>query len=100
MAAYIVFTRVRTREPDELKAYALQVPEFLAGHDIKFNANFGPCEVLEGPGIEGMAILEFESVEAAKAWYHSPAYQKASRHRHQGGDYAAVIVEGYPGSKH
>jgi hypothetical protein len=27
-------------------------------------------------------------------WYRSPAYWKASRHRHLGPDYAAVIVEG------
>ena len=94
MTAYIVFTRVKTRAPDELAAYAAHAPAFMAGHEVKNHANFGPCEVLEGPDVEGVAILEFASVDAAKAWYGSPAYQEASRHRHQGGDYFAVIVEG------
>jgi len=94
MSAFIVFTRVRTREPAELKLYAKQASAFMAGHEVKHHANFGPCEVLEGPAVEGVAILEFASVEAAKAWYNGPAYQEASRHRHQGGDYAAIIVEG------
>jgi uncharacterized protein (DUF1330 family) len=94
MPAYIVFTRIRTRNPAELKLYAAQAPAFMAGHTVKRHANFGPCEVLEGPGVEGVAILEFASVEAAKAWYESPAYQEASRHRYLGGDYSAIVVEG------
>jgi uncharacterized protein (DUF1330 family) len=94
MAAYIVFTRIRTRDSTELASYAKQAPAFMAGHAVKRLANFGPCEVLEGPGVEGVAILEFESVAAAKAWYEGPAYREASRHRYQGGDYSAIIVEG------
>ena len=94
MPAYIVFTRIRTRDSAELGLYAKQAPAFMAGHTVKRLANFGRCEVMEGPGVEGVAILEFESVAAAKAWYGSPAYQEASRHRYQGGDYSAVIVEG------
>ena len=96
MPAYIVFTRIRTRNPAELKRYAEQAPAFLAGHAITRLANFGPCEVREGPGLEGVAILEFPSIEAARAWYDSPAYQSASQHRYLGGDYSAVIVEGLP----
>jgi uncharacterized protein (DUF1330 family) len=46
--------------------------------------------VLEGPTVEGVAILEFASVEEAKAWYFSPAYQEASRHRYLGGDYGRL----------
>lgn len=94
MPAYIVFTRIRTRNPAELKLYAADAPAFMAGHTVKNHANFGPIEILEGPAVEGMAILEFENAEAARAWYHSPAYQTASQHRYLGGDYAAAIVEG------
>jgi len=94
MTAYIVFTRIRTRNPAELKLYAEQAPVFMAGYTVKRHANFGPCEALEGPEVEGVAILEFASLEAARAWYGSPAYQGASRHRYLGGDYSAVLVEG------
>ena len=94
MSAFIVFTRIRTRNPGELKLYAAEAPAFMAGHKVKNHANFGPCEVLEGSGVEGAAILEFENTAAAKAWYHSPAYQTASQHRYLGGDYSAILVEG------
>src|SRR5258708_4402932 len=94
MAAYVVFTRVRTRNRAELDLYAKQAPAFLVGHNIKWLAHFGPCEVVEGPGVESVAILEFPTLAEAKAWYASPAYQEASRHRFMGGDYSAIIVEG------
>jgi uncharacterized protein (DUF1330 family) len=94
LAAYIIFTRLRTRNHSELDLYKKQAPVFLAGHSIKWLANFGSCEVLEGAAVEGVAILEFPTFAEAKAWYESPAYQEASLHRFNGGDYSAIIVEG------
>lgn len=94
MAAYIVITRLRTRNPAELALYAKEAPAFMTGHAVKFLARFGPCEVVEGAGVEGVAILEFPTPAEARAWYASLAYQAASQHRFLGGDYSAVIVEG------
>ena len=94
MAAYIVFTRLRTRKAAELDAYRKQVGTSLAGHNIKALVNYGPYEVLEGPEVEGVVILEFPTRAEAKAWYESPAYQEAVRHRFMGADYTAIIVEG------
>ena len=94
MSAYVVFLRLRTRNPAELALYAQAAPAFMAGHDVRRLANFGPCETVEGAGAEGVAILEFATMAAAKAWYESPAYQEASRHRFMGGDYSAIFVEG------
>ncbi len=94
MAAYIVFTRVRTRNPAEIEIYRKQASVFFSDPSFKWLARFGECEVKEGPGIEGVAILEFSTMEEAKAWYENPGYQEAARHRFVGGDYTAVIVEG------
>jgi len=95
MAAYIVFIRLRTRDPEQLALYAKQAPAFMAGHAVRPLANFsGSCESLEGAAAEGAAILEFPTLAEAKAWYVSPAYQKACEHRYQGGDYCAMILEG------
>jgi len=49
----------------------------------------------EGATVEAVAILEFPTFAEAKAWYAGPAYQEASQHRFKGGDYSAVIVEGF-----
>jgi uncharacterized protein (DUF1330 family) len=95
LAAYIIFTRVRTRDPEQLKIYADSRSKFFAGHNVKSVVSFGmPFEVLEGPAVEGIAILEFPTLAEAKAWYSSPEYLEAVQHRFRGADYTAIIVDG------
>jgi uncharacterized protein (DUF1330 family) len=94
MAAYIVFTRERTRNPSELEIYSQKAPAGLAGHPVTPLAMYGHHEVVEGPEVEGVAILQFPTFEEAKAWYNNPAYQEAREHRLRGGDYRGIIVEG------
>ena len=50
--------------------------------------------MLEGTPIEGAVVAEFPTMEAARAWYQSPAYQEAVRHRHKAGDYRVFLIEG------
>jgi uncharacterized protein (DUF1330 family) len=94
MVALVIFTRVRTRDPEQLKQYVESRARFFAGHNVKTMVPFGTTfEVLEGPSAEGVSILEFPTLAEAKAWYSSAAYQEAVQHRFRGGDYAAVVVE-------
>lgn len=97
MAVYVVFIRERTRDPSEFENYRQKAPAAMPGHAITPRAAFGRHEVLEGPDVEGVAILEFPSFEEAKAWYDSPAYREARAHRLRAADYRAVIVEGVEG---
>ena len=94
MAAYIVFTREATTDPSELAIYAQAAPAARAGHNAHVLARYGHHEVLEGPPVEGVVILEFPTFEEAKAWYDSPAYRAAREHRFAGAEYRVVIVEG------
>lgn len=58
---------------------------------------FGPAaEALEGQwhGTQTV-LLEFESVEAAKQWYHSDEYQAAAKLRQAAADCNGVIVSGF-----
>jgi uncharacterized protein (DUF1330 family) len=65
-----------------------------AGHEVKLLAAYGKHEVLEGDATEGVVILEFPSVAAAKAWYDSPEYVEVRKHRFAGSVYRAILVEG------
>ncbi|WP_414688446.1 DUF1330 domain-containing protein [Mycobacterium sp.] len=40
-------------------------------------------------------VLEFESVDAARTWYESEAYQKAAKVRQGAADCNAVIISGF-----
>lgn len=67
----------------------------MEGHLIKVLAAYGKLEVLErGPAIEGAVIAEFPTMEAAKAWFYSPAYEEAAQHRLRGASYRGFIIEG------
>lgn len=94
MAAYAIFIRERTRDQAELDIYSDKVGATLAGHPLKVLCAYGLQEVLEGPEVEGVVVLEFPTLEAAKAWYDSPAYREVRQHRFRGADYRAIIVEG------
>ena len=94
MSAYVVFIREKTTDPVELKQYAELAVAARAGHDISRVAFYGPMEVLEGPPAEGVAIVRFPDMAAARAWYDSPAYKAAREHRHKGATFRMLLVEG------
>jgi len=94
MAAYIVFMRERMRDTVEFGKYMEAVPPTLAGHPVRPLALYGAIQTLEGAPIEGAVIAEFPDMEAALAWYRSPAYQEAVKHRYKAGDYRVFLTEG------
>lgn len=95
MPAFAIFIRDNTTDPAELQIYGQKAGAASAGHAMIPRAVYGKHEVLEGPDVEGIVILEFPSIEAAKAWYDSPAYTEAREHRFKGANYRAMIVEGF-----
>jgi uncharacterized protein (DUF1330 family) len=94
MVAYVVFTRERLRDKPEFDTYSKMAGGTLAGHTAKPLVVYGKSETLEGAPIEGAVIVEFPTMEAAKAWYDSPAYRDAREHRFRGADYRVFITEG------
>ena len=93
MAAYIVFTRERMRDQTAFDTYSSLAGATLAGHTAKPHVVYNKCETLEGAPIEGAVIVEFPSIEAAKAWYDGDAYKAAREHRFKGADYRVFITE-------
>jgi uncharacterized protein (DUF1330 family) len=59
MGAYVVFTRERTRNAAQMDQYRLRVPASFQQHPATIRAIHGRHEVLEGPAIEEIIILEF-----------------------------------------
>ena len=55
---------------------------------------YGRIEVFEGDTPEGVVLFSFPTIEDAKAWYYSDAYQSADKHGHAGATYRGFVVEG------
>jgi uncharacterized protein (DUF1330 family) len=94
MSAYFIFTREKTLDRAEMDIYHKQVVATFAGHEVKVLAAYGPFEDVEGQSTEGTVVAEFPTMEAAKAWYDSPAYREVRIHRFEGAIYRATLVQG------
>ena len=94
MSAYLVFIKERTLDPAEMAVYQQKVSALLGTFGIKVLAAYGAQEILEGGPAEGVVIAEFPTVEDAKGWYNSPAYEEARQHRSKGGEYRCILVQG------
>lgn len=93
MAAYIIFIRNSISDAEGMKTYGGLAAKARAP-GMKALAAYGPIETLEGQASEGVVLLEFEDMDAAKAWYNSPAYQEALPHRLKSSDYRALLFQG------
>ncbi|MBS1020229.1 MULTISPECIES: DUF1330 domain-containing protein [Gluconobacter] len=94
MTAYVVIVRERTTDPDALQRYRDRAPKAREIHPLTPLAFYGPQDVLEGEDAEGVAILSFASMAAARAWYASPEYQAALPHRLAGSVSRVFLVAG------
>ncbi|HEY8525325.1 MAG TPA: DUF1330 domain-containing protein [Acidimicrobiales bacterium] len=91
--AYVILTET-IHDPEGMKAYAEKAAAASAP-GMSMLAMDPDVQVLEGEWPEGRTIvLEFESVEAARAWYESDAYQAAVPLRQAAADCNVVIVSG------
>jgi uncharacterized protein (DUF1330 family) len=96
MSAYIFFQRLSTTDAAELEKYEQNIRSAVGEHPIKILAYGTPHENLEGQPTETARLVEFPSMEAAKAWYYSDAYTAIRAHRTAGGEHMAVLFDGVP----
>jgi uncharacterized protein (DUF1330 family) len=90
---YVVLTEA-IKDPEGMKAYGRAAGAAMGG--VKILAVDTTPETLEGSWHgDQTVVLEFESVEAARAWYESEAYQNAAKLRQSAADCNAVIISGF-----
>jgi len=94
MPAFAIMIRDKMRNAELFKEYGdlarLARPET----GMTPLAFYGAVETLEGAPANGVVILRFDTMDAAKAWYDSDAYQRARSIRQQAADYRVIFVEG------
>jgi uncharacterized protein (DUF1330 family) len=94
MPAY-VFANIEVTDPVLYEEYRKGVPATIAQYGGRYVARGGAAEGLEGGyAPKRVVILEFPSVERAKAWWNSPEYRplRAIRQRASRGD--LLLIEG------
>ena len=77
--AYWVNAFRSVRDPEALMAYARLAGPAMQAAGGRFLARGMPAQVYEGGLAQRLTVIEFDSVEQAKAAYESAAYQEALR---------------------
>ena len=93
MTAYWI-AHVTVTDPEAYATYQTLAPAAFAAHGARFLARGGAADVLEGPELARHVVIEFPSLQAARACYASPEYQAARKHRTAAATAHVVIVEG------
>jgi uncharacterized protein (DUF1330 family) len=92
--AYWVATYRSVSNPDALAAYAKLAGPAIAAAGGRFLARGVPAQVYEAGLQQRTVLIEFDSVEAARAAHDIPAYQEAVAALAGGADRDIRIVEG------
>jgi uncharacterized protein (DUF1330 family) len=88
---------VDVEDPDTYARYRAANAAAFARYGARFLVRGGAQEVREGSQRARSVVIEFDSVETARACYDSPEYQEAKAIRTPVSTADVVIVEGYAG---
>lgn len=94
MSAYVIVD-IQVHDPVVYEQYKALAPAEVAAFGGKYLARGGKVENLEGSWAPSrLVILEFPSIEQAKAWLSSPSYSQVKQLRHQAAHSEMIVVEG------
>ena len=94
MAGYVI-ADVDVTDPELFAEYRKLVSATVEQYGGKYLVRGGETEVVEGDRTpHRTVVIEFESYERAKAWYHSDEYAPALKMRLDSADSSVIIVEG------
>lgn len=86
---------VTVSDPDRYQDYAAATQATLAPHGGRFLVRGGATECVEGSWeAQRTVVIEFPTIEDARAWYHGDAYQELAKIRRGASTADFVLVEG------
>ena len=94
MSAYVV-VEIEVLDPERYETYKQLAPPSIAQYGGRYVARGGQVETLEGTwSPKRLVILEFPSVDQAKAWWNSAEYAQAKALRQAASRTQMIVVEG------
>ncbi len=90
-----VIAEVEVTDLPTMQKYGEKVPETLAPFNHHYLIRSSKIQALEGePPKGGIVVIAFDSVEKAREWYDSPAYEAIKPIRQSAAKSRIFIVEG------
>ncbi len=95
MTAYLI-SDVSVRDADAFQEYRKRAAPSIALHGGRYLARGGDVVPLEGAWHPGnIVVVEFPSLDQARAWYNSPEYAEALAFRDKALTRNMIFVDGY-----
>ncbi|MBF7689623.1 MULTISPECIES: DUF1330 domain-containing protein [Acinetobacter] len=92
MAGYWI-AHVNVKDAEKFTRYMEIAPKVIQQYGGKLLVCGGASESLEGQAFQQHVVIEFESLDAAKACYLSEEYQKAKAVREGAGEVMVTLLE-------
>ena len=97
MPAYLI-ARIRVTDPVRYQDYTKLTPAAIAKYGGRFIVRGGAVTVLEGPPEnDRVVVIEFPSLERARAFWSSPEYGEAKAKRAGAATGQFLLVDGHAG---
>jgi uncharacterized protein (DUF1330 family) len=97
MPAYVV-VQIAVEDPVRYAEYRRIAPPSIAAYGGRYVVRGGACEILEGSWLPTrLVVLEFPTIERARAWWASPEYAPAKALRQQSASTEMLLIEGFAG---
>jgi uncharacterized protein (DUF1330 family) len=94
MPAYVV-TEIEVLDTERYETYKKMSPVSISAYGGRFIVRGGKVETLEGGwSPKRFVIVEFPSLERAKAWWSSQEYAEAKKLRQETSRTQMIVVEG------
>ena len=94
MLAYVI-ALIDVKDPARYEGYRQMVLPTITAYGGRFIARGGRTDVLEGAWApRRVVIVEFPSLERAKAWWSSPEYAEAKALRQATSEGTLIVIEG------
>jgi uncharacterized protein (DUF1330 family) len=94
VAAYLI-AEVEITDPKAYEEYRKIVPGTIAQYGGRYLVRGGTVETKEGGWTPSrVVVLEFDNLDQARKWYHSPEYAPALAIRARAGKSKVILVEG------
>ena len=95
MPAYII-AQIKVHDPEEYRKYQSAFMAASKTFGVKVLVATDNAEIIEGdwPNVRTV-IMEYPSIELAKAWYASKQYQEIIHWRHHSSETNMVLFDGF-----
>ena len=95
MPGYLI-ANVKVTDPEGFERYRAGVPAVIAQYGGRYAVRGGVMERLENAdGFTRLVVLEFPSLDAARAFYFSPEYAPLLKLRMETTESQVVLVDGF-----